>query len=255
MSRVAAATRMGLREQARRPLLIVLLVALPFFFITRAIASTEPLPRTIGLPGGGGEVLTNMRDIHGATMAAITVAFLAGLVGLFIMQSAREADRRLVVAGFRPRDVLVPRFVVLTAAVALTVVVSLAVTALSFSPQQWWAFAAGTLLVGLIYALIGVILGSTLGRLGATYIMLFGAMLDLGIVQNPMFGSGEPPAWGSALPGYGPARVIVDAAFSADFHAWAALGVAGVWAIGLAVIAHLALRRVIGVINLHPLGV
>jgi len=238
---------MGLREQARRPLLIVLLVALPFFFITRAIASTEPLPRTIGLPGGGGEVLTNMRDIHGANMAAITVAFLAGLVGLFIMQSAREADRRLVVAGFRPRDLLVPRFVVLTAAVALVVVVSLAVTALSFSPQQWWAFAAGTLLVGLIYGLIGVILGSTLGRLGATYIMLFGAMLDLGIVQNPMFGPGQPPAWGSLLPGYGPARVIVDAAFSTQFHAWGPLAVATVWLTGLALIARFALGRVVGV--------
>jgi hypothetical protein len=78
VSRVAVATRLGFREQARRPLLLVLLVGLPFFFITRAIAQTEQLPRSIGLPGGG-EVLTNMRDIHGADMAAITVGFLAGL--------------------------------------------------------------------------------------------------------------------------------------------------------------------------------
>lgn len=254
MSRTVVATRMGFREQARRPLLIVLLVALPFFFITRAIAATEPLPRSIGLPGGGGQVLTNMRDIHGANMAAITVAFLAGLVGLFIMQSAREADRRLVVAGFRVREVLVPRAVVLTAAVALVVAVSLAVTALSFSPHIWAAFAVGTILVGLIYALIGVILGSTLGRLGATYIMLFGAMLDLGIVQNPMFGSGEPPGWGSLLPGYGPGRVIVDAAFSAQFHAWGALAVAAVWVIGLAAVANLALRRVVGTVAANPGG-
>jgi hypothetical protein len=73
MSRVVVATRLGYREQARRPLLLVLLVGLPFFFITRAIAQTEQLPRSIGIPGGG-EVLTNMRDIHGADMAAITVA-------------------------------------------------------------------------------------------------------------------------------------------------------------------------------------
>jgi hypothetical protein len=50
--RVLTATRLGFREQARRPLLLVLLVVLPFFFITRAIARTEPTPRRIGLPGG-----------------------------------------------------------------------------------------------------------------------------------------------------------------------------------------------------------
>jgi hypothetical protein len=100
-ARVATATRLGFREQARRPLLLVLLVVLPFFFITRAIARTEPTPRLIGLPGGG-EVLTTMKDVHGASMVTITVAFLAALCGAFIMRSAQRADRRLVVAGFRP---------------------------------------------------------------------------------------------------------------------------------------------------------
>ena len=99
---------MGLREQARRPLLGVLLVALPFVFITRAIAKTEATPRLIGLPGDG-HALTTMRDVHGADMAAITIAFLAGLCGVFIMNSARRVDRRLVVAGFRPLQALVPR--------------------------------------------------------------------------------------------------------------------------------------------------
>ena len=35
-ARVVTATRLGFREQARRPLLLVLLVVLPFFFITHA---------------------------------------------------------------------------------------------------------------------------------------------------------------------------------------------------------------------------
>ena len=37
-ARITTATRLGFREQARRPLLLVLVVVLPFFFITRAIA-------------------------------------------------------------------------------------------------------------------------------------------------------------------------------------------------------------------------
>ena len=58
-TRARVATRLMLREQARRPLLLVLLVGLPFFFITRAIAHTEATPRRIGLPGGT-EFLTDM---------------------------------------------------------------------------------------------------------------------------------------------------------------------------------------------------
>lgn len=244
MSRVAVATRLGIREQARRPLLLVLLVGLPFFFITRAVARTEELPRTVGLPGGG-EVLTNMRDIHGADMAAITVAFLAGLVGVFVMRSARQADRRLVVAGFRPREALAPRLLVLAAATALVVAVSVTVTALSFTPKLWPAFIAGNLLVGLIYAMLGALAGAAVSQLGATYLMLFGAMLDLGVVQNPMFGSGAPPGWGAALPGFGPGRVIVDAAFSGAFHAWGALALSLAWTLVLVLAVLSVLGRLV----------
>jgi lysylphosphatidylglycerol synthetase-like protein (DUF2156 family) len=245
MSRVAVATRLGFREQARRPLLLVLLVGLPFFFITRAIAQTERLPRAIGLPGGG-TIATNMRDIHGATMATITIAFLAGLCGVFIMQSAREADRRLVVAGFKPVQAIAPRLLVLAAATALVVVVSLLVTGLSFSPEQWGWFALGNALVGLIYAALGALAGAAVGRLGATYLLLFGAMLDLGIVQSPMFGSGTPPRWAVLLPGYGPGRVVIDAGFSPGFHAWAELALGVGWTIALGFLVALLLGRMVG---------
>jgi len=246
VSRVATATRLGFREQARRPLLLVLLVGLPFFFITRSIAATETLPRTLGLPGGG-EVLTNMRDIHGAMMAAITVAFLVGLVGVFVTQSVRQADRRLVLAGFTPVQALAPRLLVLLAAAGLVLVVSLAVTALSFTPQTWWAFAAGTLLIGITYGLLGALAGAAVGRLGATHLMLFGAMLDLGIVQNPMFGSGHPPDWAIGLPGYGPGRLIVDGAFSDTFHAGGALALSIAWVLALAVAVSVVLGRLVAV--------
>ena len=244
VSRVATATRLGFREQARRPLVLVLLVVLPVFFITRSIAVTEALPRTILLPGDGGSVTTNMRDIHGANMAAITVAFLSGLVGVFVTQSARQGDRRLVVAGFSPWQVVVPRLVVVGAATALIAIVSLAVTALSFSPLMWAWFTVGTLAVGLVYGLLGVLAGAVFDRLGATYLMLFGAMLDLGIAQNPMFGTGRPPEWAPFLPGYGPGRVIVDAAFASGFHGWGGLALACGWilALGVAVVA-LLIRR------------
>jgi hypothetical protein len=94
--------------------------------------------------------------------------------------------------------------------------------------------------------MLGALAGAAVGSLGATYLMLFGAMLDLGIVQNPMFGSGAPPGWGAVLPGYGPGRQIVDAAFSSDFHAWGALTISLAWTLALAVAVLAVLSRLVG---------
>ena len=243
-ARIAMATRLGFREQARRPLLIALLVVVPFFFITKAIASTQAIPRRVGLPGGG-EVQTTMRDIHGALMAAIAVAFLAGLCGAFIVRSAQQADRRLVVAGFRPFETVIPRLAVLTAATVVVLVVSLAVTAISFTPRSWIVFALGTLLIGLTYACIGVLAGSLVGQLGATYLVLFLGMLGLGILQNPMFGTGTPKGAARFFPDYGAARVVVDGGTSSRFHAWGELALALGWLALLIGAVALVLRRLL----------
>ena len=251
MSRIAVATRLGFREQARRPLLLILLVALPFLFITRAIASTVPQPRSVPLPGGD-FVLTNMRDIHGATMTAITVAFLAGICGLFILQSAREADRRLVLAGFAPAEAVIPRLLTLLAATGLIVAVSLAVTAISFQPRDWLPFALANLLVGITYGGIGALAGAVLGRLGGTYLMFFLPMIDLGIAQSPMFGDAEPGGWAVLLPGYGPGRVLVEASFASGFDAWRELAIAGAWAALTVAVVTALLVRAVGVRRVAP---
>jgi len=242
--RVIMATRLGFREQARRPFLVVLLVVLPFFFITRAIAATKELPRRVGLPGGS-EVFTTMRALHGVSMAAITVAFLSGLCGAFIVSSARQADRRLVVAGFRPAEAMLPRLAVLGAATVVVLATSLVVTALSFTPRSWLAFAAGTLPVGLTYACIGVIAGAVLGQLGATYLVLFLAMLGTGILQDPMFGSGTPGGIAVFFPDYGANRVAINGGFSSSFQAWGDLILAVGWLVVLIGVVVLVLRRLL----------
>lgn len=244
-ARAQVATAMGFREQFRRPLLLILLVVVPVYVVTRSIAQTEATPRHLGLPGGA-TVTTTMQDLHGAVMAGTAIAFVAGLCGVFVMQSALQGDRRLVVAGFRAGETLLARLAVLVADMALVVAVSLIATALYFDPAAWLPFAGSAILIGLIYAPLGALFGAVLDKLAATYVMLFVVMTDLGIVQNPMFGDGKPDSWAVLLPGYGPTRVMVDGAFSSGFHAGGDLlfSLAWIGALGVAVV--LLLRRVVG---------
>ena len=244
-ARTLTATRMAFRDERRRPLLLILLVVVPVYVITRSIAQTETTPRLIGLPGGG-DYLTTMQDLHGATMAGVTIAFVASVVGVFVMQAALAGDRRLVVAGFRPGETIIARLAVLVAATLLVAAVSVVTTAVNFTPASWTPLVAGLVLTGMIYAAIGALAGAVLDKLAATYLMLFFAMTDVGIVQAPMFGDGTPGEWALVLPGYGPMRLMVDGAFSPSFHAASELALSLGWIAVLGLAVFVVLRRAVG---------
>jgi hypothetical protein len=238
------ATRMAFRDQRRRPLVAILLVIFPAYIITKSIAETQPTPRQIGLPGGE-MVTTTMKALHGPEMAKISVAFAAALVGVFVMQSALQADRRLVLAGLRAGQAVLARLAVLLAATALVVAVAAIVTAVFFTPVSWPAVIAALALAGLIYALIGALAGALLDKLPATYLILFLVMTDLGVVQTPMFHA-TPPRLAFLLPGYAPTRVMLDGAFAHGFQATGDLFLAVGWLMVLAVAVYLMLRRAVG---------
>jgi len=136
------------------------------------------------------------------------------------------------------------RLIVMAAATGLVVAVSAIVTALSFSVASWPAFIAGLVLIGLMYAAIGALAGAVLDRLAATYLILFLAITDLGIVQNPMFGT--PHGGAALLPGYGPGRVMVDGAFSSSFNAGGDLLLSLGWIALLGGAVFVVLRRAVG---------
>ncbi len=244
LDRTLTATRMGLLDQVRRPLLIVMLVVIPIIFISWGARATPETPKPLTLPDDT-QVLTDMRALMTVVDVPIAVAFLAGLVGVFVVNSALESDRRLVVAGYSPVEAVVPRLVVLSIAVVVITVVSLVVMAFSFTPKSWGPFIVGTLIAGLIYAAIGALSGALMGRLGAVYFMFFLPNVDIGIAQDPIFFDGDPQGWATVLPGYGPTRMIVEASYSGDFAPAGALAPALAWLIVLWIAVVLLLRRAV----------
>jgi hypothetical protein len=242
-SRTATATAMAFRDQRRRPLVLILLVLFPAYVITKAVADTKATPRMIELPGGAW-IATTMRSLHGPEMAKISVAFGAALAGLFVMHSALQGDRRLVLAGYRAGEAVAARLVVLAAAIALVVAVSVGVSAAFFTPAQWAPFLAALVLAGLIYGELGALAGALLEKLPATYLILFLVMSDLGVVQSPMF-HGAPVGLAFLLPGYAPTQVMLSGAFGHSFTAGGQLLLAVGWLAVLSAGAYLLLRRAI----------
>ncbi len=217
-ARLIAVLRAGTREHRRNRVLWALLIVVPAVFIGVAINMTLDKPGPIALVESGRSFTTFLseRRIHAATMVPVTSAFLAGLTGLFVVTGSAGGDRRLVLAGFRPREVFAGRLGVVAAATVLTTAVAVAVSGAWYPPRQWLVFAAANLLIALTYAMLGVLLGPLTGRIGGLYLMLLLAFIDVGFGQNVMFPAG-PPAWGAFLPARGASRVMIDGAFTDHF--------------------------------------
>ncbi len=223
----------------------VLLLLLPVFFITLSFAITPDMPTPVEVVEGGAAAVrtVSMIDVHGAIMVPITIAFLAGLAGLFVVQGSIEADSRLALAGFKTREVLGSRLGVIGLAALLTTSIALAVTAVDFSPANWVWFAAGNAAVAMTYGLVGVVVGTVFGRLGGLYVMFLLPFIDVGLAQNVMF-SAAPPDWGRFLPGRGAVTVLVDGAFTPTLDQLGAVALAAGWLLVLAVVGGLIFRRV-----------
>jgi hypothetical protein len=117
--------------------------------------------------------------------------------------------------------------------------------AIDFTPASWAVVIAALLLTGLTYAAIGALAGALLDKLPATYVILFLAMTDFGVVQTPMFHA-TPVSGAWLLPGYAPTRVMLDGAYAHTFQAGGELLIALGWVAALTTAVFVVLRRAVG---------
>lgn len=246
-SRLAAGLWAAVRDYRRNRVLWALLVVVPVTFVALAAAQTPTTLMPVSLLSGTRHftVLISLRQIHAGEMASIASALLAGVAGLFVVIGSADGDRRLVLAGFRPRQVLAGHLAVITGAAMLTASVSLAVSLAFFTPRLWPEYVGADLLIALTYAMLGVLLGPLVGRLGGLYLLLLLAMVDVGYGQSVMFHP-LPPAWGAFLPTRGAGRLLLDGSFTTGFEQYRYLILALAWLVALTAGAALTFRHQTG---------
>lgn len=217
VTRVGRAFEMGLREYARTPVLLALLAFLPAYFvgIFSYLLPSNEIPITVP---GDGQQLVPTAELYGVLLVPLLAGLIGGIAGMFLMQAARDADARLVLAGYRPSQVIVARFGLLVLASLVATGVALAVLAPTYVPESLTVFVGTSVLAGLTYGLVGVLVGLLLGRLAGVYVMLFVPMLDVFFMQNPTVE--DKVALAPLLPGHAVTELAVDAGFSTSVDFW-----------------------------------
>jgi ABC-2 type transport system permease protein len=200
----------GVREYARTPVLLALLGFLPAYFILTFAFLVPETTGQLSVPGDGLLVVT-MNDVYAVSMTPMVGALVGGIAGLFVMQAARDTDARFVVAGAPPLRVLLARFGLLAVVGLIVAAVSTGVLALTYVPERPAMVFLAVFLAALAYGLVGVLAGLVLNRLAGVYVLLFGSMLDMFILQNPF---SDAPGGARLLPGHAPMKLVIDAGFS-----------------------------------------
>jgi hypothetical protein len=191
---------MFLREYYRTPLNLVLLVAIPTLLI---LAFGDTLGRLAGLFDA--VLSAEMGQSMGAMWAA---AFLTGIMGFFMMTGARQADRRLVRAGYSTIDVVLLRFGAVALLGALATFASYAVLLTQVTPADVGQTLLVIYLGALTYGAVGILIGSLIpGELEGSFALLFFFVMDA-FIGSPLFGDAPEFPFG-LLPTYFPTKVLL----------------------------------------------
>lgn len=246
MMQYTTGLEMGARQYLRNGLFMVLLVVLPPAFITLSFTTTPDALLPVGLLEDGERQVFSlgMPELHGALMVPMTAAFLSGFVGLFIVFNAREGDRRLVIAGYSLRNLLAVRLTMIAVLSLAITLLAVSVTLISFRPEQLGLFFLTNLVSALQYAFLGTVAGTFLSATSGTYLMFFAPMIDIGLVQNPMFPRDGVQWWVKLLPGYAPMEVLTDVSFTTGFDTWGFLGFSALYTVAIGAVAAVLFVRV-----------
>jgi uncharacterized membrane protein len=210
MNRFVVGVRANLRTFIRTRLNVVLALVLPLVVIEgwgQAMAGLPSMPTVEAIPLDLGRLLG----------AIFGVAIIAGLMGLVQMISAREADRRLVQAGYSPRTLLATRLATLVGVTVVVAAVNFGVLWLTIdteAPLHVFAFLA---LAGVVYAFLGALVGAVLPRLfEGSLVVVFLAMMDAFLSgDSPL--AADVPEFVEYFPLYHPKELLQEAMFQGTY--------------------------------------
>lgn len=161
VDRTLASISASNRSFVRDPFTVVFLVVLPALSTQIYGISMAQFPDV-----GIFQIAGSLAQAGRITGAVFATGSLAGVLGLFQMISARSADRRLFICGYEAGDLLVTRFVTVALASVLVGAVSTVSLLILLSDPVGAPLLVfgGLVLAGVIYGLLGILVGSVLPR-------------------------------------------------------------------------------------------
>ena len=133
------------------------MVAIPVISFASVYVSLPDTPVTLDAIENGVHVQVNLDQValFGGVMALIYVAILAGISGFYVMSSAIKTDRRLILAGCTPLELVTARCLVLLVVDVGIMVMQLIIMPFFFTPKQILPYSLRLFWGAMVYGIYG----------------------------------------------------------------------------------------------------
>ena len=219
---------MTAREAARNRTACVLALVLPLLFngLTLLMTSERIVVFQLASISLEPDIEVPARSEGLVFMALIAIGFMSAFFGVNLIQRHGRTNRRLVLCGYRPFELVLSKLIVLSGSVAIVSLYCLALMTPFFIPRHPTSVFAGLALVGYVYGCYGLLMGTIWRReLESIFSVILLTNIDVGWLQHPVFyAEAENKTFIHWLPAYWPVQAAMTGAFSDHGFGAAALG-------------------------------
>ena len=209
---------MTTKELFRNRMAIILLFVIPTLFYALIVLTTTDRLIAFKLASISEATFVQVSERSEALIfiGTAAVGLLTSFLALSLVQKHTEANRRLVLCGYQPSEVLVSKINVLLCVIILVGLYVSALLLFFFRPQRWALVVIGFMLAGYVYGCYGLFVGALLKREleGILFIVLL-ANIDAGWLQNPIYyADAQNQQIIRCLPAYFPSQAAMVSAFT-----------------------------------------
>ncbi len=209
---------MVLRMLLRRRIILIALLVIPVVFLTvvELTAPTRVIPFRLASLDIRVFIRESLKEIALVFFAVTSTGFLVSLLALNLVQIENDVNRRLIICGYHPFELLISNLLALLLMI-LTIGVYIGLLISAFvSVRHLPMFIFGLMLIGFVYGCYGLAIGSLIkGKLEGVFFIVMLANIDSGWLQNPMYyAEAHNNVIIRYLPAYFPSQSAIIAAFS-----------------------------------------
>ena len=216
--RFITSLNMHFRMLMRRKIVLLLLSVIPclFILIVHLTSSKNDIFFQVGIDASKTMIQAPEVNVALVFVTLATTGFLASFLSLNLVQQYQGINRRLIICGYHPAELIISGLGIMLIMIFLLVSCIGSALLFFFQPENHLYVILGLLFIGLTYGSYGILVGTLVkGELEGTLLVILLANIDAGWLQNPLFFSGARNKFIiQLLPGYHSSQISIAAAFS-----------------------------------------
>jgi len=227
VNKVITGLSMILRMLVRQKIVIVLLLIIPAFFLTIVEFTTSDRMLPFQLASLNEDVFINISEkgISFIFFAVASSGFLVSFLALNLIQKNNAVNRRLIICGYHPIELLLSILLALFLVVTLIAIYVGILTNVFYTIDNLGRFILSLVLIGFVYGSYGLAIGSLVkAELEGILLIVLLVNIDVGWLQNPLFyAEAQNQIIIKFLPAYFPSQTAIITAVT-DYSAANAIG-------------------------------